>query len=139
MFLVRRASEVMDRDIVVAPAETDFEEFLLRPEHQSRRLHIVATRAKRIFGVLRINTGLRRSLEHVHAGVTLGDVAYRNFTIVRENEIAIEVIRRLSRKHAMMALVIRDRRVPRPDHVLGVITKEHVADSVTESIEIYPR
>jgi hypothetical protein len=28
--------------------------------------------------------------------------------------------------------------VPRADDVLGVITKEHVADSVATSIEVYP-
>lgn len=138
MFLVRRAHEVMDSDIVIAPAETDFEEFLLRPEYQGRRLHIVVTQANRIVGVLRINTELRHSLEHVFAGVTLGDVAYRNFTIVRENEVAIDVIRRLWRKQAVMAVVMRGHSVPRPADVLGVITKEHVADSVADSVEIYP-
>jgi CIC family chloride channel protein len=138
MFLVRRASEVMDSDIVVAPAETDFEEFLRLPEHQARMLHVVITRAHRILGVLRVNTRLRHNRESVPAGVTLGDVAYRNFTIVRENDIALQVIRRLSRKHAMMAVVIRGHGVPRPADVRGVITKEHVSDSVTDSIEIYP-
>ncbi len=138
IFLERRAHELMDSDIVIAPAETDFEEFLRRPEHQARRLHVVVTRANRILGVLRINTGLRRGLEHMHAGVTLAEVALQNFTIVRANESGIAVIRRLSRKHAMMAVVVRDRRVPRPADILGVITKEHVADSVTESIQNYP-
>jgi hypothetical protein len=28
--------------------------------------------------------------------------------------------------------------IPRPEDVAGVITKEHVADSVAESIRIYP-
>jgi hypothetical protein len=28
--------------------------------------------------------------------------------------------------------------VPRPADVLGVITKEHVADSVADSVETYP-
>ncbi|MBE0612889.1 MAG: chloride channel protein [Burkholderiales bacterium] len=138
VFLERRAHELMDSDIAVAPAETDFEEFLLRPEHQSRRLHIVVTHADRIFGVLRINTGLRRGLEHMHSGITLGDVADRKFTIVRANASGITVIRRLARRHAMMAVVVRDRRVPRPGDILGVITKEHVADSVTDSVQIYP-
>ena len=138
MFLVRRASDVMDKDIVVATAETDFEEFLRRPEHQNRMLHIVITRANRIMGVLRVNTRLRHERGNVNTGVTLGDVAYRNYTVVRDNDIALHVIRRLSRKHAMMAVVMRGRGTPRPGDILGVITKEHVADAVTDSIEIYP-
>ena len=104
-------------------------------------LDVVVTRGDHILGVLRINTGLRHGLESLHTNVTLGDVAYRNFTIVREDEIAFNVIRRLWRKQAMMAVIIRSQsvsRVPRAAEVLGVLTKEHVADSVAESIEIYP-
>ena len=38
-----------------------------------------------------------------------------------------------------MALVVAARGVPRPEDVLGVITKEHVADSVAASVKMYPR
>ena len=72
------------------------------------------------------------------SGVTLGDVASRNFTIVRENDIVFDVIQRIWRKHAMMALVVRGSGVPRADDIVGVITKEHVADSVADSMKIYP-
>ena len=128
----------MDENVVIVPAETEFEEFLRRPEHRGRTLHVVVTRANRIFGVLRVNTGLRQGMERTQSQVTLGDVAYQNFTVVRENEAGIQVIRRLARKRAMMAVVIRDKRAPRPRDILGVITKEHVADSVTDSVQIYP-
>ncbi|HRI91602.1 MAG TPA: chloride channel protein [Accumulibacter sp.] len=137
IFLVRRARDLMDRAFVVAPAATDFEDFLRKPEHHGRMLHVVVTRGNRIQGVLRINAGLRRGLAHTHAGITLGDVAHRNFTVVREDDTGLAVIRRLSRKRALMALVVQGR-VPRPAGVLGVITKEHVADSVAESIQVYP-
>jgi CIC family chloride channel protein len=36
-----------------------------------------------------------------------------------------------------MAIVVRGGRVPRADDVVGVITKEHVADSVAASIRPY--
>ncbi|HYM02336.1 MAG TPA: hypothetical protein VET85_05270 [Stellaceae bacterium] len=42
-------------------------------------------------------------------------------------------------KGAAMAVVVRGRGVPRPSAVLGVITKEHVADAVAESVSVYPR
>jgi CIC family chloride channel protein len=39
-----------------------------------------------------------------------------------------------------MAVVVRGRRgVPRGSDVAGVITKEHVADSVADSVKAYPR
>ena len=69
--------------------------------------------------------------------MSLGDVASRNFTVVREDETAFDVIRRMWRRNAIMAVVVRGRGVPR-ERVAGVITKEHVADSVADSIKAYP-
>ena len=138
MFLVRRAGEVMETDILVLAAETPFDEFLSRPDHGGRMRHVIVTRNNRIVGVVRVNTGLRRGLVGVDTGITLGDVARPNFTIVREDDVAFEVIQRIWRKGAVMAIVVRGRSVPRPDDVAGVITKEHVADSVASSVQIYP-
>jgi len=138
MFLVRRAAEVMETDILILPAETPFDEFLSRPDHGGRMRHVIVTLNNRIFGVVRVNTGLRRGLVGVDTGITLGDVARPNFTIVREDDVAFEVIQRIWRKRAVMAIVVRGRGVPRPGDVAGVITKEHVADSVASSVQIYP-
>jgi chloride channel protein, CIC family len=122
----------------VLPAETEFDDFLSRPEHAGRMRHVIVTRNNRIFGVVRVNTGLRRGLAKVDTGITLGDVARSNFTIVREDDIAFEVIQRIWRKAAVMAIVMRGRGVPRPQDIAGVITKEHIADSVASSVQIYP-
>jgi chloride channel protein, CIC family len=70
--------------------------------------------------------------------VTLGDVASRNFTVVGEDAVAFDVINRIWRRGAIMAVVTRGRGVPHAENVAGVITKEHVADSVASSVRIYP-
>ena len=132
MFLVRSAAEVMDPDIEILPAEASFDEYLRQPEHAGRLRHVVVTANGAIYGVIRVNTGLRRGLEATHTGVTLGDVASRNFVLVPEDETAFEVIRRMWRRNAIMAVVLRG------GQVAGVITKEHVADSVADSIKAYP-
>jgi CIC family chloride channel protein len=134
MFLVRPAREVMDTDFVVAPADMSFDVFLAQPDHQGRMRHVVVASGNRIFGVLRVNTALRRA----QTGVLLREIASRDFTVVREDDIAFDVIRRLWRKRALMALVVRGGGVPRPASVVGVITKEHIADSVASSVKVYP-
>ncbi|HEX4196507.1 MAG TPA: chloride channel protein [Caulobacteraceae bacterium] len=139
MFLVRSAREVMDADVQVLPAEASFDDYLRQPEHAGRLRHVVVTDKNRLYGVIRVNTGLRRGLETTNTGVTLGEVASRNFTVVGEDDVAFDVIRRMWRKDAIMAVVVRGRGVPRGGDVAGVITKEHVADSVADSIKIYPR
>ena len=138
MFLVRSAREVMDTDIQVLPAEASFDDYLRQPEHAGRLRYVVVTEKGHLFGVIRVNTGLRRGLESANTGVSLRDVANRNFTVVREDETAFDVIRRMWRRNAMMAVVVRGRGVPRGSDVAGVITKEHVADSVADSVKAYP-
>jgi chloride channel protein, CIC family len=138
MFLVRRAKEVMDTDIMVLPAAMSFDAFLRMPEHHGRMRHVLVTEGERLIGAVRVNTGIRRGLEGADTGVKLGDVAPHNFTIVRADDIVYDVIERIWRKKADMALVVNKRGVPRPADVLGVITKEHVADSVASSISVYP-
>ena len=102
--------------------------------------HVAVTEGIRIFGVLRVNTALRHMSpkESQQSGVTLGDIASRNFTVVREEDIVFDVIDRVWRRHAAMALVVRGSGIPRPENVVGVITKEHVADSVANSVKVYP-
>jgi chloride channel protein, CIC family len=139
MFLVRPARDVMDADIQVLPAQASFDDYLRQPEHAGRLRHVVVTDKGRIVGVIRVNTGLRRGLEGADTGASLGEVASRNFTVVPEDEIASEVIRRMWRRNASMAVVVRGRGIARAGDVIGVITKEHVADSVADSIKSYPQ
>jgi CIC family chloride channel protein len=137
MFLVRRAVEVMDQDILVLPADMSFDAFLRMPDHAGRMRHVVVTQGDDILGVLRVNTGLRHGLESAYTGVTLGEVAIRNFTIAREDDIMFNVIGRMSRENAAMVIVSRAAGTPHASDVAGLITKEHVADSVSESIGPY--
>lgn len=138
MFLVRRAAEVMDPDVLVLPMEASFDAFLRQHEHEGRLRYVVVTHKDRLYGVIRVNTGLRRGLTEANTGVTLGEVASRDFTVVGEDAIVFDVINRMWRKDSIMAVVVRGRGVPRGEDVAGVITKEHVADSVAKSVQIYP-
>jgi CIC family chloride channel protein len=135
MFLVQHAREVMDSDVLVLPAEDSFDSFLREHEKEGRLRHVVVIRKSRIYEVIRVNTGL----EGAHTGVTLGDVASRDFTIVGEDDVAYDVIDKMWRKHAFMAVVVRGHGMRGVEDVLGVITKEHVEDSVASSLKNYPR
>ena len=71
----------------------------------------MVTEKDHIDGVIRVNTGLRRGLEGAQTGVSLGEVASRDFTLVDEDETAFEVISRMWRQKAIMAVVVRGRGV----------------------------
>ena len=139
MFLVRRAREVMEKDFVLASATMNFDSFLHEPGHQGRIRHVVVRDGDHIVGVLRVNTALRQATEAARSSsVRLSDLASRHFTIVRANDVILDVIHRMWRRQATMALVVRSPGKPHAADVLGVITKEHVADSVALSTSVYP-
>jgi CIC family chloride channel protein len=137
MFLVRLARDVMDPDVIAAPADMTVDALLARPDVSGRGPYVVVHERNHIIGVLRVTAAIVRMAER-SGGLALRDVANRAFTIVREDAIAFDVIQRLMHRHAFMALVMRGKGVPRPANVAGIITKEHVADSVASSIKIYP-
>ena len=137
MFLVRSAGDVKNDDFVLMPFDTGFDAFLRQPENAGRMRHVVITRGAHIAGVLRINTSFRRGLEGAYTGVSLGDVASRRFIIAREDDIMFHVIDRMWRRQASMIVVVRGRGVPRASSVVGVISKEHIADSVAASVRPY--
>ena len=135
MFLVRRARDVMERNITILPADANFDAFLRQQATDGGFRHVVVTRGNHIAGVVRVNTSLRRGVEQAYSGVRLGDVAQRNFTIAREADIMFDVVQRMTRRDATMAVVVKDRGRGRPSEIIGVVSKEHIADSVAESIK----
>lgn len=140
MFLIRPAGDAMDKDFLLLPQDMHFDEFLRLPdEHHHMFRHIVVTNGDKIVGTVRVNTSLRRGLEGSYTGVTLGDVANKVFAVARADDIMFRVIHRFWRKKAMMVVVVRtdSGMIPRTQDVVGVITKEHVADCVAESVRPY--
>jgi chloride channel protein, CIC family len=134
MFLVRRAREVMERDIIILSADADFDAFLRQHASERGFKHVVVTRGSHIAGVVRVNIGLRRGVEAAYSGVRIGDVAQRNFTLARESDIVFDIVQRMARHDASMAVVSTVDGRWRPSQIVGIISKEHIADSVAESI-----
>jgi CIC family chloride channel protein len=139
MFMVRSAAEVMTSDVLVLDAATPFAALPGETMTKGGMVHIVVTRAKSIVGVLRVNTELRRAIGTAPGNVTLGEVASSSFVLVRPSLVAFDVIGAMWRQRAIMAVVVEPAVGDQPAHVLGVIDKENVADSVASSIRIYPR
>lgn len=137
MFMVRLASDVMRRDPVLLPADADFSAFLRDPAYAGGMRHIVVTRGPFPAGVIRVNMALRRGLEQAYAGVRVGDLAQRNFVIARESDIMFDIVSHMARRRASAAVVIADKLRPRAKNVVGIITREHIGDSVAEGFKPY--
>jgi chloride channel protein, CIC family len=137
MFLVRSAADIMERDVLVLEETTSFARFLELAAAEGGLRHVVVTRGGAVIGGLRVNTDLRRTLGVAANEVPLGDlVRPGSFTVVGETDVAFDVIRTIWNRNAAMAIVISQ--AGGTEEVLGVITKEHVADTVARSVQIYP-
>ncbi|MBU7442295.1 chloride channel protein [Paraburkholderia fungorum] len=137
MFLVQSAAQVMETDVFVLDEQVPFRDLLPQSEGPAFR-HVVVTKQHEIYGVLRINTGLRRAVSQGDSEITLGALAQRNFIVVQEHDVAFGVITRLRKQRAVMAVVVGHQEGRGPARVLGVIAKEHIADAVASSITIFP-
>ncbi len=138
MFLVRRAREVMNTDVALAPADLPFGTFLALPEHSGRKRDVVTFDEHGIVGTLEVDTSLWQPFQPPGSVPTLRDLANQTYTLVHENDIVYDVIRRMWHMHAAMALVVRASAGPTtPRDVIGVITKEQVADSVAGNVDVY--
>ena len=135
MFLVRRARDVMQKDVTLLAADAHFDAFLRQHGEEHGLRQVVVTRGNHIAGVVQVDTSLRRGSEQAYSGVRLGDVAQRNFTIARESDIMFDVVQRLTHRNAVMAIVVKDRSRGRPSDVVGIISKDQIANSVGASIK----
>jgi chloride channel protein, CIC family len=139
MFLVRAAKDVMDTKFLMVDAEQSFADFLHMSEGSAGMRHVVVTRGNLISGVLRVNTSLRQTVSAAAANVKMGGLAQRNYTVVRKDAAVFDVIRRMWRRGSAMGVVVDTQKLPRKDNVVGVITKELIADEVAASVRMYPR
>ncbi|OYV40298.1 MAG: chloride channel protein [Acidocella sp. 20-61-6] len=138
MFLVQSANNVMERDVLVLDENTMFSTFLGMAAAHGGLRHVVVTRDGKIIGGLRVNVSIRRAVGAGTEDVRLGDLVGANFIVVREDSVAFDVIKSMTRSKATMAIVIARREGNEPEKVAGVITREHIANTVSRSVQLYP-
>jgi chloride channel protein, CIC family len=138
MFMVKRAGSIMDRDLIVVAGDVHANTLPVRASDSHIISYIVVAEHNRILGVIHAGTALVRAAEEAQPAMTLLDVANRSFCVVRERDVFFNVIRRMWHRRVDMAVVVRDRGGPGANNVTGLITKEHVADSVASSILVFP-
>jgi chloride channel protein, CIC family len=139
MFLVRPAGEVMDTGLVRVQADDGVAEFLRRtPPDPSRSSWLLVADQGRILGVLEVDAVLRQMAAQTPADLRFATIADRRYAVVRDRDIVFDVIHRIWRHGAAVALVTRGSGAALAADVLGVITKERVADSVAGSLKVFP-
>ena len=100
MFLVRRAKDVMDTDIMVLPADMASTLSCACPNTRAGCAMWWSPRASASSARCASTPASAQGLEGTYTGVKLGEVAQHNFTIAREDDIMFDVVRRMTRHDA---------------------------------------
>ncbi|WP_227310841.1 chloride channel protein [Acidisoma cellulosilyticum] len=138
MFLVHSAADIMERDFLVLDGGTSFAEYTKLAAAQGGSRHVVITQNGMIVSGLLVDADLLQMFNAATTDVRLDALIQKNFTIVGECDVAFDVINTMSRMRAMIAIVVSRVTGQNSQRVVGVITKEHVADAVAKSVKIYP-
>ncbi|GAB0114705.1 chloride channel protein [Acidisoma sp. C75] len=138
MFLVRSAEDIMARDVLVLDEGTSYASFRQMAASHGGLQHVVVTREGEIVGTITVDDELRHALAATTTHLALSTLAQQGFTLVHQQDVAFDVIKTLMREGAQMAVVLSRTRPGEAKRVLGVITKAQVADSVADSVRMYP-
>ncbi|MBK1667722.1 chloride channel protein [Rhodovibrio sodomensis] len=132
MFLVRHAAEVMDDAFAVLPAEMTLETALETLGFDTGKHFILVTDGDATVGVIRVSRILRSS-EGVQTGATLGELASRAWVLAERDDILHDVLQRMSERDGHYAVVMPNGRTkPESRHVIGIVGKDRIADSVMQ-------
>ncbi len=126
----------MDTDVLV-PAETGFDAFLRQPQQTARCAMSWSSAITESLGCCASIRDCAGASRRPRPASLSARWRSRDFTIAREDDIAFDVIERMWRKGGAMAVVVAGKGVPNGADVRGIISKEHIADSVADSVKGY--
>lgn len=146
MYLVRTVGELMEREVLVLDRSTPVA--TLRDPgagaSPGRRRLVVLTEGGRAAGVLRFDPTLAAALSLVGVGAgaaasgpVLGDVAVAGFVIVRELDIAFDIVALMDAADADNAIVLGNvQDEGGSERIVGVLSRDQIADAAAGGIRL---
>jgi CIC family chloride channel protein len=135
-YQLRRAHDLMGKNIVTVPDASTLGDVL---KNEAEFSTVSAYLARGDDGVLGVVTRVAalQALLHDGRGTALRQIADQHFVRVSERTPLFDVMRIMRARHASVALVTRGGQRASVDNVVGVITKEQIANAVTEETELF--
>lgn len=133
---LRRAGEVMDPSVQSISASASLMEFAMAAAATTGSTWFLVKNADGVVGLASSDMALR-AFDEPEADVTVGELALRRYVTVMENATVADVAARLRVTGSAVALVTRDGSVTAADGVRGVITREHLADAMSQAADLF--
>ncbi|MGO9786008.1 MAG: chloride channel protein [Stellaceae bacterium] len=134
VYRIRKAERAMSPDFKICPASATLDETISGLEETGRPLYVMVADGKRLAGYLRLDPGFKL-WQARDAIAKLGDVARTDYTLARPYDTMAEVIGRVARHGARLAIIVRPRAlVPRVEDVAGIIALETMGEAVMDTV-----
>lgn len=138
LFMSQPASEVMDAKPLILQSTLPLQE-AADQLHQAGAISAIVAHDGHIQGVIAGDSRVYLEAQQ-NPSATCAGVADRRFIIATPGTIMSEVLARLSQRRGDVAVIVSDagrRGVPRLSDVVGVISRNEIADSILDNMEHY--
>jgi CIC family chloride channel protein len=129
-----RAGQIMSSDFGTVPASSTLGEFAKIVSKQPAVLYFLVEDRQKVVGFLR-NEIARKPLKEADAAAKLSDIAAKNYTMVGQQDMLLDVIARMHRSKASIALVTNRWASTDISKIKGFVTRQKVADALVKAAE----
>jgi chloride channel protein, CIC family len=137
MYRIRLAERAMSTEFELRPSTATMEETIASLAETGRPIYLMVADGKRLKGYVRLDPGFKLWQARDQATL-LGDMARTDFVLARPTDTMFDVIGRVARRGARLAIVVRDRvRIPRVDDVMGFLALETMGEAVIENARAF--
>jgi CIC family chloride channel protein len=132
---LKRAREVMDTHIVTVPASSTIDEFSRIVSERPSTPYYLVEDHNAVVGFVG-KDALLKMREHPGKAITVGEIVDKEYAILPENATLLDVLARLRFDHTSIFLVTNNGTGSvSTDQVKGMITKQQIADAMSQAVE----
>ncbi|GMT47341.1 MAG: transport integral membrane protein [bacterium] len=132
LYHVKHVKDMMETRLTFVPASITPDEFAQMLSEQTAVSNFLVKDADRVVGLITRDVAIEALGRRGEVG-TLGEIADREFITVSEDSTLLEVIAGMRSSRASAALVVREG----DSAVVGVVTKERIADAMIDAVELF--
>jgi CIC family chloride channel protein len=133
---LKRARDAMDSHVMALPASSRLDEFARIAQGEVDVSWFLIEEANRVIGVVAKDAAIG-AVEPSRCALTLGEMADKNYIVVAEETMLLDVIDRMRSHRASVALVTGESEPLSVENVRGLITKACIGDIALESLELF--
>ncbi len=132
ILLIRRAKDIMEKRVIGIQMDMTINE-VLKEYGESGILSFVVSEGNTVVGVVTMKYLLRQ----LDKDVTVGEVMSAEYVVAKENDVLFNIIGKMRKRRCPTALVTLNGKCASISDVVGIITKEEIAEAAADQVELF--